>query len=115
MIVEAPTNVMLLAVVVCLASAASAPWLLRWGSARGGMLLAAVPLMLLAVLLGMHGTEARNGAVLESLPWIPGLDVAADFRLDGLSLLMATLVLGIGVMVVAYSSRYMPDLSLIHI
>lgn len=109
MIVEASTNAMLLAVVVCLAAAASAPWLLRWGSARGGMLLAAVPLVLLAVLLGLHGADARDGAVLESLPWIPGLDVAADFRLDGLSLLMTTLVLGIGVMVVAYSSRYMPD------
>ena len=105
---EAATHAMLIATLACFAAAAVAPWLLRAGAPRGGMLLAVLPLGLLVWLLSLHGGTVLDGtAALESLPWMPGLQVAADFRFDGLSMLMSTLVLGIGFMVVAYSSRYM--------
>jgi len=109
--VDTATNVMLAATLVCFAAAAVAPTLLRVvGTVRGGFLLALVPLALLAMLLTCFAPNVlEGGAVLESLPWIPGLSIAAAFRFDGLAMLMATLVLGIGFMVVAYSSRYMSE------
>ena len=47
------------------------------------------------------------GAVRETAPWIPSLEVALGLRLDGLSALFLIIVLGIGALVMAYSARYM--------
>lgn len=44
--------------------------------------------------------------VLESLDWIPQLNVVFAFRLDVVSLLFALLVTGAGALVLLYSSRY---------
>ena len=41
------------------------------------------------------------------LPWIPSLGVDLAFRIDGLSLLMLALIVGIGLAVFAYASAYM--------
>ena len=45
-------------------------------------------------------------AVISS-SWIPSLGISAEFYVDGLSLLLATLASGIGVLVFLYSYRYM--------
>lgn len=50
----------------------------------------------------------RAGAVPSwSMPWVPSFDVALAFRLDGLSLLFALIVAGIGIPIFAYSAAYM--------
>ena len=41
------------------------------------------------------------------LPWIPSLGIDLAFRLDGLSLLFALLISGIGVLVVFYAAAYL--------
>lgn len=51
--------------------------------------------------LGTHGTVSR--------PWIPTLDVAVRFTVDGWALLFAMLASGIGVLVFLYSTAYMHD------
>ncbi len=48
-----------------------------------------------------------DGALTESVQWIPSVGVALAFRLDGLSRLFALLVLGVGVAVVVYAAFYM--------
>lgn len=50
----------------------------------------------------MAGTD-----VTLTLSWVPSLDVDLAFRLDGLSLLFALLISGIGVLVVLYASSYL--------
>ncbi|WP_276482550.1 putative monovalent cation/H+ antiporter subunit A [Paraflavitalea pollutisoli] len=49
----------------------------------------------------------QNGPLLTSTPWIPSMGVNLDFRLDGLSLLFALLITGIGTGVFIYASYYL--------
>ena len=42
-----------------------------------------------------------------SVPWAPSLGLSLSFRLDGLSVLFATLITGIGTLVVLYAARYL--------
>ena len=44
--------------------------------------------------------------VVSSTPWVPGLGLTLDLRLDALALLMVTLVSGIGALVFLYCARY---------
>jgi len=53
---------------------------------------------------------SQRGAVgTVSLPWIPTLDIALRFTVDGWALLFALLASGIGVLVFTYSTAYMHD------
>ncbi|MDN5692237.1 MAG: DUF4040 family protein [Micrococcaceae bacterium] len=67
----------------------------------------ALPLLASAGLLVAARPAPGAGPVTQSLPWIPGIDVALRLRLDGLSLVFALLVLVIGAVILAYSSRYL--------
>lgn len=70
-------------------------------------MLAAWP-ALLAVTFGYALLDAVPGAGrLIELPWAPSLGLALSFNLDGLGLLFATLITGIGALVVLYASRYL--------
>lgn len=86
-----------------------APWLGRVLDARAGWLLALAPLYGFVWLLGQMPVIAGGGAVVESIAWIPALDVALSFRLDGLSLLFGLLVTGIGTLIVLYAGSYLSD------
>ena len=83
-----------------------AAWLVRRFPHRAG-LLAAWP-ALLTVLLGseMRRTTSEGGRLVE-LAWAPSLGLALSFNLDGLGLLFATLITGIGALIVLYASRYL--------
>lgn len=109
-VITSASPLMLLVVLACFAGAAAAPLLMRGNAARPALLLALLPATLLALLVAVHGGAVAAGAtVIEARPWISGLSVAASFRLDGLSLLMAGLILGIGTLVVAYAGSYLGD------
>ena len=64
-----------------------------------GAAAAVASFLLLASQVGTQGTV--------SFPWIPSMDVAVRFHVDGLSLLFALLASGIGVTIFAYSAAYM--------
>jgi multicomponent Na+:H+ antiporter subunit A len=70
-------------------------------------ILAAWPALLTIVLgsewLGMPSVEGRQVV----LPWAPSLGLSLSFNLDGLGLLFATLITGIGAFIVLYASRYL--------
>lgn len=83
-------------------------------SARGplwikSLLPALVPGAALIFLLQGSPGSIGTSAWVEVVPWVPSLGVSAAFRLDGLSLLMSVLVLGIGTLVFAYAGRYLAD------
>jgi len=77
----------------------------RYPRAAGG-LLALVPFSL-AVWLAFTGRRLDDGAVRWVYPWIPSLDVALSFRLDGLSFLFALLIAVVGGLVILYASGYL--------
>ncbi|MCU0350100.1 MAG: putative monovalent cation/H+ antiporter subunit A [Flavobacterium sp.] len=52
--------------------------------------------------------QVSGGNILtESYKWVPSLGIQLTFRLDGLSLLFALLITGIGTLVFAYTSNYL--------
>jgi multicomponent Na+:H+ antiporter subunit A len=50
---------------------------------------------------------AVHGPITVSVPWVPSLGLSLSFHLDGLSVLFATLITGIGTLVVLYAARYL--------
>ena len=83
-----------------------AAWFVSRFPRRAG-LLAGWP-ALLAIVLGneLMSTAARDERLIE-LPWASSLGLSLSFYLDGLGLLFATLITGIGALVVVYASRYL--------
>ena len=77
-------------------SGRAAAWALGVVTAAAlGIVLASAP----AVLAGQP--------VSMTWPWIPGLGLAVSLRLDGLALLFAGLILGIGLLVILYARYYL--------
>ena len=62
----------------------------------------------LTVLFGieLQRTAASGGRLLE-FPWAPSLGLSFSFNLDGLGLLFAILIAGVGTLIVLYASRYL--------
>jgi multicomponent Na+:H+ antiporter subunit A len=86
--------------------AIAAAWLVSRYPRRAS-LLAAWP----ALLAASFGRELA-GVIAEGprridLPWAPSLGLTLSFNLDGLGLLFALLITGIGALVVLYASRYL--------
>lgn len=66
------------------------------------------PVLLLFVYFLWQIQDIQGGAnIFSSLPWIPSLGIEFNVYLDGLSLLFALLITGIGSLVVLYSIFYM--------
>lgn len=86
-----------------------APLLSRVLDARAGWLLALAPLAAFLWLLSRLPVISGGGVVLESYAWVPALEVALSFRLDGLALLFGLLVSGIGTLIVLYAGSYLSD------
>ncbi len=88
------------------AMAVAAAWLVGRFPRRAA-LLAAWP-ALLAARLGYELVAAAPGATrIVELAWAPSLGLSLSFNLDGLGLLFATLVTGVGALIVLYASRYL--------
>ena len=81
-----------------------------WLGARGAhraSLLAIVPAALTAYFLRVWWIVASAGAFQVTLPWAPRLGLSLSFRFDGLSALFATLITGIGTLIVLYAAEYL--------
>ena len=77
---------------------------------RGGVsgwLSALLPLSLFFAFAALVGPVARGHIVTLSYTWVPALDISLSFLIDGLGLVFALLVSGIGALVVFYASSYM--------
>src|SRR5512135_636351 len=98
---------MLTVVLILFLASAIAPAAHRVLGRWAGILLAAVPALLFAHLASFLGPSASGQVLEESWPWVTGLGVRLAFRLDGLSLLFALLVTGIGALVLVYGGGYL--------
>jgi len=68
---------------------------------------ALMPALALALLIGPAGQVFEGRTVQDALSWMPSLGLTLAFRLDGLALLFALLVLGIGLLVILYARYYL--------
>lgn len=88
-------------------SAFIAPLLHRAGKRWSGLLLTLLPLGLFVYFVGYIPSIAAGDLAESSFAWVRDLGVIFAFRLDGLSLLFALVVTGIGTLVMLYASGYM--------
>lgn len=81
--------------------------LAAWLGGRGSPFVAAVPALLFAGFARFLPSIGAGGSVVEVHPWVPSLGITAAFKVDGLSLLLALLITGIGTLVFLYASHYL--------
>lgn len=74
-----------------------------------GWLLALLPIAIFAGLLSLHRPIAGGAVIQGQIPWAPSLGVALSWQIDGLSLLFALLISGVGALVLIYASGYLAD------
>lgn len=66
-----------------------------------------VPFVLFIYFLSFTPTTSSGETVIKNLAWVPSLGINFNLYLDGLSLLFALLITGIGTLVVLYSIYYL--------
>ena len=70
-------------------------------------MLALLPLALTVYFASFLGTVASGEIVRVRHDWVPSLGVALSFTVDGLSLLFALLICGVGALVLVYAGGYL--------
>jgi multicomponent Na+:H+ antiporter subunit A len=87
-------------------AAAVAPWLPSRRAHAWMWLVPAVPAGLFAWFASFIPRISGLQALDFRYPWIPGLGIGLDFRLDGLSLVFSLIITGIGALIFLYANRY---------
>jgi multicomponent Na+:H+ antiporter subunit A len=96
-----------LAIIATLVAGALAPVLIARVPRHAGWLLAIVPAAITAWLLSQIGRVSEGQPLREVISWVPSIGITASLRLDGLALLFALLISGVGAVVVAYAAPYL--------
>lgn len=94
--------VLSLFVLACLA-----PSLHRYTGRHSGSLLALVPATLFSFFAAQLGLVSQGEVLSQRWLWFPGMEIQLSFLLDGLSLLFALLITGIGTFILLYANRYL--------
>ncbi|MHB8976091.1 MAG: putative monovalent cation/H+ antiporter subunit A [Trichloromonadaceae bacterium] len=94
-------------VVAVFVLALAAPWLVQKVPQRPEWLLCLLPFGLTGFFLTRLGPVSRGEVLTESQAWVPSLGVSFSFYLDGLSLLFALLICGVGGLIVIYAGSYL--------
>jgi len=98
---------MLLCVLSGFVLACFAPFIQRVTGRWAGAVLALGPLAMCLYFASFVPEIASGGVVVQSTAWAAGLDIQLSFFLDGLSLLFALLITGIGTLIVFYAGTYL--------
>ena len=98
---------MLYAILSTFALAALAPWVHRLTGRFSGWVLALLPAALFVYFASFLPQISAGEVVVIVTPWMPGLDIQLSFLVDGLSLLFALLISGIGFFIISYAGRYL--------
>ncbi len=98
---------LLFMVLASLACAPLAMALLRATGGRAAPSLWLLPAALFAGFASLVPTVLAGGAVQEAWRWIPSLGITLSLRVDGLSLLFALLITGIGSFIFLYAASYL--------
>src|SRR5690606_28342254 len=75
-----------------------------WSSAA----IAILPALLFIGFAWHAPAVTQLNAIVQHVQWIPSLGISLSFRLDGLSLVFALLITGIGTAIFLYASAYLP-------
>ena len=81
----------------------------RHGRLACSLATAGAPLLALGILLWLAPRVFAGELLLVSQPWLTQLGFNLSLRLDGLALLFALLILGIGLLVILYARYYLSE------
>ncbi|MDO9221884.1 MAG: proton-conducting transporter membrane subunit, partial [Thiobacillus sp.] len=81
----------------------------RLGRSHSAWTAGAVTLAALAVLAPLFPLPFAGDTLVQQHSWMPALGLNLAFRLDGLALLFAGLILGIGLLIVLYARYYLSE------
>jgi len=98
----------LVSVLAGFAAAVCAPVAVRFRQAAAGYWLSAVPAALLFFFL-VTLAKFSGDPIAVTYPWVPSLSLDLSFYVDGVSLLFAILISGMGLLVTVYSAGYLKD------
>ena len=98
---------MIVAIVTLLVAATAVPFIAPLTQRWTGAIVAVLPAALFVQFARLLPTISGGDAVLERRPWVEVLGVELAFRLDGLSLTFALMILGIGALIAIYTGGYM--------
>jgi multicomponent K+:H+ antiporter subunit A len=100
---------LLLVVLLPFAGAALVAWAAHWHRHAAAWAAGGVTLASLAALAPSLGGAFAGAVTVWRLPWMPSVGLDLAFRLDGLAMLFALLILGIGVLIVIYARYYLSE------
>lgn len=84
-----------------------APFIRRVAGPPTGWLLALLPVGLTVFFAQFLGPVSAGEAIAFSTPWVPTLGINLSFYVDGLSLMFALLISGIGTFIILYAATYL--------
>ncbi len=79
----------------------------RFLKTKWGFILAFLPVLLFLYFAQYVVPIGRGSYFVQSTSWVPSLGINLDFKLDGLSLLFALLITGIGACIFFYANAYL--------
>ena len=79
----------------------------RFLKTKWGFILAFLPVLLFLYFAQYIVPIGRGSYFVQSTSWVPSLGINLDFKLDGLSLLFALLITGIGACIFFYANAYL--------
>ncbi len=88
-------------------AAVFAPFLHSFAGRFSGWILATVPAAIFAYLLGFADGLIKGGTVATALEWVPSYGLNLSFFIDGLSLVFALTISGIGTLILIYAGTYL--------
>lgn len=98
---------MLFAVLSGFMLAPFAPLICRLAGDRCGWVLAVLPAVLFVWFAGHLPEVMAGGAQVMRYPWFPAMDINLNWLVDGLSLMFALLISGIGTFILIYAGGYL--------
>ncbi len=84
-----------------------ASWIVKMARGAAGWILALLPLGLFIYFANFIIPVAHGETFIFSTPWVPAIDVNLSFNVDGLSLLFALIISGVGALVFIYAGGYL--------
>lgn len=84
-----------------------APFIHRLAGRYSGWILALVPAGIFVLLLGTAAPVIRGGSIAAAIGWVPSYSLTLAFFVDGLSLIFALTIAGVGTLIVLYSGAYL--------
>lgn len=81
----------------------------RFGRTVNTILTMLAPAIALVYIITLMPTVFAGDVVIEYLEWIPSIGLTLSMRLDGLALMFALLILGIGLLIILYARYYLSE------